>query len=328
MMCMMTMTMIMRRSSSSCSLLLLMLLMLLMLLPVPPQIIYAGDREVMLEWYNPPVFDGIPAHKYKIASKSVSRNFSHWTDISYSGGDCITKTRFLVRNLTMGLPCQFKVAAFNNGGWSEYSLSTIFVTPGERRDVIPHDIRWRRIKQGGAFAAIDQLGECSCDRDEFLLGLQFLLRLAQAEQGFRRTKVTFQVASLALKSFDTFPLDPDICPYAFKLLAWCMTPVKFERRVKQLCMQSHIVEIVSKYLAYFRGNSQVIASISFLRRGDIGRYLPDYPAMELKPLIPPDDEEEEEGEEEDSDDEDDDDEGDGHSVKSSSVVEVTGNARR
>ena len=309
MMCIMI-NMIMYCSSSSCSLLLF----------VAPKIIYAGDREVMLEWYNPSVFDGLPAHKYKIASKRVSRNFSHWMDIAYPGD--ITKTRFLVRNLTMGLACQFKVAAFNNGGWSQYSLPTVFVTPGERRDVIPHDIRWRRIKQGGAFAVIDKLGECSCDRDEFLLGLQFLLRLAQAEQGFRRTKVTFQVASLALKSFDTFPLDPDICPYAFKLLAWCMTPVKFERKIKQLCMQSNIVETVGKYLAYFRGNSQVVASISFLRRGDIGRYLPDYPAMELKPLIPPDDEEE--GEEEDSEEGD---EEDGDSMKSSFVVEVTKNER-
>jgi len=274
----------------------------------------------MLEWYNPPVFDGIPARKYKISSKSVSRNFSHWADIPYPGD--ITKTRFLVRNLTMGLACQFKVAAYNDGGWSEYSLPTVFITPGERREVIPHDIRWRRIKQGGAFAVIDKLGECSLNRDEFLLGLQFLLRLAQAEQGFRRTKVTFQVATLSLKSFDTFPLDPDISPYAFKLLAWCMTPIKFERRIKQLCMQSNIVETVGKYLSYFRGNSQVVASISFLRRGDIGRYLPDYPAIDLKPLIPPDGDEDDE--EEDSDEDDNEYEDGEDSANSSSVLEVNG----
>ena len=42
----------------------------------------------------------------------------------------ILKTRFLIRNLPMGIACQFKVSGYNNAGWGEFSDHTSYVVPG------------------------------------------------------------------------------------------------------------------------------------------------------------------------------------------------------
>ena len=236
----------------------------------------------MLEWYNP-TFDGIPPSKYKVAMMNVTRNFNVWADVYYPGD--ITKTRFLVRNLPMGIACQFKVAAYNNGGWGEYSDPTTHVVPGEKHEVLPDAIKWRRLRQGGVLAVLDRLETNSQYRAEFEGGLRLLLGVGQNGHGFKNVTTTLRVATVALKAISTYDMDPDICAPAFTLIGLCLRGVKFERKVRQLCLQMDIVKTVEKYLKHFRRNPYIMGSISFLR-GGMPKYLPEDPEQDLNTLIP------------------------------------------
>eukprot|EP01034_Spumella_vulgaris_P026936 gene26936-33587_t len=113
--------------------------------PDKPYIVRIGNNEVLLEWYNPP-FAGVPPFQYKVYMRNKSRNFNKWREV-YSPGP-IVKTQFLVRDLPMGVGCQFKVSACNTGGWGLLSTETIYVTPGEESVQVTTETKWKRIQQG------------------------------------------------------------------------------------------------------------------------------------------------------------------------------------
>lgn len=172
--------------------------------PVPdrPFILRVTDNEVYLQWYNPP-FEGSKPLKYKILMRSVTRRFSNWNEIYYPGN--ITNTKFIVRNLPTGIPCQFKVVAYNNGGWSDDSLETPYVTPGEEGNfrpntkaksrsggvenkniligsgIISEEQKWNRIQQSGIIGVLDILEDKTknvlYNRRLQLNGLRILLGL-------------------------------------------------------------------------------------------------------------------------------------------------------
>lgn len=251
--------------------------------PLFVQIIRIGDNEVMLEWYNP-TFDGIPPSKYKLAMKNKTRNFNVWADVYYPGD--IVKTRFLVRNLPMGIACQFKVAAYNNGGWGEFSEPTTHVVPGEHHEVLPDALRWRRLRQGGLLAVLDQLEAHWYYHAEYTVGLRQLMGIGQNGFGFKNTQLTLRVAAVALKALHTYPLDEEIATYCFTLLGIGLRGVKFERKVRQLCLENGIVQLVERNMKYFRRNTRVMGGLSFLR-GGMAKYLPPEIEQDLSTLIPP-----------------------------------------
>eukprot|EP01032_Pedospumella_encystans_P024737 gene24737-27963_t len=278
--------------------------------PIPPErpyIIRIGENEIMLEWYNPP-YDGIAPFKYKIAMKNVTRNFNTWSDVYYPGD--IVKTRFLVRNLPMGIACQFRVAAFNNGGWGEFSEPTTHVIPGEQHQVLPDALRWKRIRQGGTLAVLDRLESHVHYHSEYEVGLRLLLGAGQNAHGFKNSATIVRVTTLALEALHTYNMDPDIAAYAFTLIGLCLRNRKTNPKVRQLILADDLAATVSKYLKYFRRHPQVMGSISFLR-GGIKNYLPSDPEQDLQTLIPaPGEHPEAEAEEEEIivvDEEDDDD---------------------
>ena len=215
--------------------------------------------------------------------KNVTRNFNTWADVYYPGD--IVKTRFLVRNLPMGIACQFRVAAYNNGGWGEYSEPTTHVLPGEQHQVLPDELRWKRLRQGGALAVLDRLESHYYYHSEFEVGLRLLLGIGQNMRGFKNTATTVRVASVSLKALTTYHMDPDIASYAFTLLGLCLRGKKFNYKVRQLCMAADLAAIVLKYLKYFRRHPQVMGSIAWLR-GGIKNYLPEDPEQDLQTLIP------------------------------------------
>ena len=67
-------------------------------------------------------------------------------EVHYPGD--IKKTSFLIRNLPSGIPCQFKVCGYNNGGWGELSSESNLVIPGEDLAPTPDAQRWLRIREG------------------------------------------------------------------------------------------------------------------------------------------------------------------------------------
>ena len=251
----------------------------------------------MLEWYNP-TFDGVPPVKYRLSMKNETRNFNCWSEIYYPGE--ITKNRFLVRNLPMGIACQFRVSAYNNGGWGDYSEPTTFVIPGEQSEVLPASLRWKRLRQGGALAVLDRLELHWYCLAEYTVGLRLLMGIGQNGYGFKNTATTMRVATIALKALHTYPMDEDVTTHSFTLLGICLRGVKFERKVRQLCLQNHIVETVERNMKYFRRNARVLGGISFIR-GGMQKYLPSDIEQDLSTLIPPppgEDEDEIEEEEE------------------------------
>ena len=259
---------------------------------------------MQLEWYNPK-FDGVAPIKYKISMKNFTRNFNTWKDLYYPGD--ITTTRFLVRNIPMGVACQFRIAAYNTAGWGQYSDESAQVTPGEEREVMPDRVRWARLRQGGALAIMDRLNQCTCYRSEFLIGLKLLLGIGQITCGFKNSAITMQVAKLALHALNTFKMDRDIAVLSFTLLGWCMKRPKTERKVRQLCVQNDIYGTVEKYLRTiegFRFDSSVVRAILFLR-GIMPKYLPNVDPVKYEHLVPQPKKEDEEYDDDSSDGDDD-----------------------
>lgn len=273
--------------------------------PDKPFVIQIGSHEVTLEWYDPP-FGGVLPSQYKLYMRNVTRNFNKWSEV-YTPGP-IKKSRYQVRNLPMGVACQFRVRAFNNGGWGALSEPTMYCTPGEDQNVLESAIKWRRLHAGGAIAMLDRLNLYPFDREEHINGLRRLVGFGQNSKGYKNSAVSMSVAELCMRCLNQFKEDPLIANLCFICLAWSMSGKKAERKVRNFIINSsNLKEVLMKYFDGFRSNSDVINSISFLRSQVPAGYLPDIPEYEYKTLNPqpkkPDelDEEEKEEEEEEED---------------------------
>lgn len=269
--------------------------------PERPYILEILPNSVNIQWFNPP-FDGIAPTKYKIYMKNITRNFHEWEEVHYPGD--IMKTKFLVRNLPIGVACQFKVAAFNNGGWGKPSDPTSFVTPGEEQAEITQEMRWYRVRQGGVLAVLDQMSQYKNNREEQLIGLKILLGIGSCHCGFKSTKFGLLVAQKCFDVSQIFDFDPEIMSLVFHTLTWCLHG-KSERKVRQLCMANHLDQLVGHHVDKFRHHSGVVNAIQGLRQGTMHKYLPKVTEYKYKVLFPKnlDDEastdEEEDGEEKD-----------------------------
>ena len=237
---------------------------------------------VLLEWYNPP-FSGVQPTKYKIYMKNKSRNFNNWMEVYYPGD--IQKTQFLVRDLPMGVGCQFKVQAYNSGGWSGLSEETIFVTPGEETEVVSFENRWKRLEKGGLLAVLDYMDICGANCEETRKGLHMIINYGQNGTGFKNARIALRVAALAIKCIKTFVLDSDVLSLSFTTLGWCIRG-KPERKARQLCIEQGIVALVEECTAKFRTDGKVMNSIAWLR-GTMLKYLTIPPEIEHHPTLNP-----------------------------------------
>ncbi len=233
------------------------------------QVVRIGNNEVLLEWYNPP-FAGVPPTKYRVYMRNKSRNFNTWKLVYYPGD--ILKTQFLVRDLPMGVGCQFRVSACNNAGWSKLSQETIYVTPGEENEQISVEARWRRIQQGGILATLDHMEQLCKNSDEQRRGLHMLLCFGQANIGFKNSAMALKVAAAAIAAIKTFDLDPEITALSYNVLGWCLKG-KGERKTRAYCMQNNLLELVQQSTTHYRYQSNVMNAIAWLRN-TLSKYLP------------------------------------------------------
>lgn len=266
--------------------------------PERPFIVQVKDHEVTLEWYNPP-FDGIAPTKYRIYMKNVTRIFNKWLDVYYPGD--ITKTKFSVRNLPMGISCQFKVAAFNNGGWGDTSDETMMVTPGEDNLATPDHIRWQRIQQSGILGVLDAMERSPKNLSEQLRGLKMLSGFMLEFNGFKGSKTALRSSRHMMKLLKDFTRNPDLIALCFTILGWSLRG-KTERKVKALVSQEKLEEIVAQRLETFRHDTGVVTSIEWMRNGIFSKYVPAvgenshhvlFPTLEGKEEAEEDSEEEE-----------------------------------
>lgn len=271
--------------------------------PERPFILQTLPTSVLIEWFNPP-FDGVLPSLYKIYMRNVTRNFHHWEEVYYPGG--IAKTQFLIRNLPIGVACQFKVSAFNNGGWGAASMPTSYVTPGEEQAEITQEMRWHRVRQGGVLAVLDQMKKYSINAEEQLIGLRILLGLGLCSSGYKSTKFALQIAEQCLTIARAFGSHhPDLLAYVFRTLTCCLLG-KAERKVRQLLNVNHLDDILSRAMAQYRHDPGVVNAAQGLRAGNMANYLPPVPKdCKLKILFPAHEDKDESAEESDDDDEED-----------------------
>ncbi len=262
--------------------------------PERPYILKVASHEVTLEWYNPP-FDGYPPTKYKIFMKNVTRNFHFWNEVYYAGD--ITKTKFIVRDLPMGVACQFKVQAFNPGGWGAFSEATAFITPGEDQAVLPDSVRWKRLNQSGLFGIMDRMDLYPRHRKEQYLGLKMINGYALTGHGFKKVKLALRIAEVCLRSLEIYTYDPEIIVLTLNIIGWCLLG-RAERKVRALLNQRNIKDIVEERLNRYRYLTTVVAAVQWLRTGNMSKYITEVPEFKYRVLFPEEEEEEESSDEE------------------------------
>jgi hypothetical protein len=266
--------------------------------PERPYVLKIGTHDVTLEWYNPP-FDGQPPAKYRLFMRNVTRNFHFWNEM-YSAGD-ITSTKFVVRDLPMGVACQFKVQAHNSGGWGDCSPETLYVTPGEDHDVLPASIRWKRLHMSGIWGIMDRMDLYPENRNEQFVGLKMIHGFALCDHGFRKLKLALKVVEISFHNLKTFIYDPEVISLAINNIGWCIQG-KYERKVRQFVVQSNLDAMVTELLSRYRYHTAVVASVQWLRTGNMSKYITEIPEFKYRLLFP---DEEEVKESDDSDDVDD-----------------------
>lgn len=250
--------------------------------PDRPFIVLVKDHEVTLEWYNP-TFDGIPATKYKIIMKNVTRIFNKWSEINYPGD--ITTTKFTVRNLPMGISCQFKVQGWNTGGWGDASEETMLATPGEDSLVTPDHIRWQRIQQSGVLGVLDAMERSPKNITEQLLGLRMLSGFMITHNGFKGVKSAMRASRVMLQLLTDFTRNPDLIALCFTILGWALHG-KTERKVRQLAVDGKLDKIIEQRLEIFRQHTGIVASVQWIRNGIFSKYIPAIEESKHEILFP------------------------------------------
>eukprot|EP01038_Epipyxis_sp_PR26KG_P007423 gene7423-10116_t len=267
--------------------------------PERPYITNIGLSDVSLEWYNPS-FEGIPPTRYRIEMRNITRNYSKWQVVYYPGD--ITLTLFTVKNLPTGIACQFRVVAYNSGGWGSPSEPTIYVVPGEDKAVLPDHIRWKRLAQSGPLGILDRLLLFPYHRDEHYIGNKYLLGFAQINHGFKNSNISLKIAKLCLESInETFPTDFEILSECFQLLGWCLRGKKSERKVRNFLMQNDIVKTTQYVTEKYRFHGGIVNNIMWLR-SKLEKQLPPMIDYHYKTLIPQQGDDHNESDDDDSND--------------------------
>ena len=265
--------------------------------PEQPFILKVDTHAVTIEWYNPR-FEGDPATKYKVLMRNVTKNFNKWSEVYYAGD--ITKTKFVIRDLPMGIACQFKVAAANRGGWGAISPDTVYVTPGENQNVLPDSLRWKRLHESGIFGVMDRMEMYPKHRKEQFLGCRMILGWALCGHGFKKNRVALKVAEQMLEILKTYTHDPELIVLSINILGWCLQG-KTERKVRTFLNQQSLNEMVTERMLRYRHHSGIINAIQWLRTGNMGKYISDIPEFKYRILFPTEPEEIESSDDEEND---------------------------
>lgn len=226
-----------------------------------PQIESVGQTDVALRWEDPP-FCGVNTTAYRIFFRSESRNFHDWQVLPNVGP--IPTSHYHIRNLTRGVECQFRVKAYNNGGWGSESLPSDEVCPGAGYTTISTAVRRSRLSMGGPLAILDRLELHPVTRTEHLWGLSRLRSMGQIASGYKRGNVQVKVALAAVHGLKTFPSDPEMIGAALSLLGWALVgPAK--EGVLKILKDNKVAELSIEYMSKYRINCDVIGAVTLLR---------------------------------------------------------------
>lgn len=238
--------------------------------PEAPYVIKCTPSTVLIEW-TLPVFDGVPASKFRIYMRNNCRLMFNWTVVP--GADSVKATfgkwdthRYLVCHLPTGVPVEFAVAGHNNGGWSVLSKSTVEAIPGE--ELIPQTMhgQWRRLARGGPLAVLDRLEEYASYRHEVIMGFRELIAFAQKEgTGFTRSAIREKCCNIVLKTLKMFPMDEKVAAPGFTLLGYSIQG-KNQTKLRIACKQAGLIDEIKFYIKHFRSSTEIIAALQWLKR--------------------------------------------------------------
>jgi hypothetical protein len=270
--------------------------------PNKPKILHVGLHEVKLTWSDPP-FSGVPAAKYQIYHRNEGRNFKEWT--LYHNQKEMTSSSYLVLDLPSGVTCQFRINAYNNGGWGAYSEASDEVCPGSKGKLSTTiDVQRSRLVKGGPLAILDRLESNPFHRDEIVWGLSRLRSMAQIASGYKKGNIQRKVALAGIHGIQTFPNDPEMAGIVFYLLGWTLRGPAGDH-IKKILVQHNIIELAIKLMKEYRANGEVIMGIAFLRSNMTEGLIPQppiYAPLEVTKLKTIDTEESDDDDDDDDDD--------------------------
>ncbi len=255
--------------------------------PDTPYIVKCKPNNALLEWMMPP-FDGVPPTHYKIYMRNNCRLYYDWSVVPgaefvpYNPNKHMT-VRYNVNHLPSGVRVEFCLAAYNNGGWSKLSRSSVSVTPGEELE--PQSIRaeWKKIVKGGPLAILDRLARYPEYRNEHLQGMHFLVTFAQKEGiGFSRMNIREKVVNLVLHCLQTFPLDNEICSLCFTLVGYSLHG-QMHKQLKNKLIKEGFIDEVEKCMIKYRNDGSVMNSVNWLRKV-LPREIPPNPEQKIIPF--------------------------------------------
>jgi hypothetical protein len=242
--------------------------------PERPFIVRVRTNDVTVMWSDP-IFEGVTPTRYHLLMRSTSRNYSGWNEVPNAVE--IRGCSFTVKNLPAGLPVDFKVRAFNPGGWSTFSDISTKCTPGADLTPPTTEERWRRIAQGGTLAIIDMLNYNSTDRLEYKIGLSRLMDYAQKNQGYKKDFQT-KIADIAIHALVTFKGDSEIMGLAFLVAGYSLMNSKSPKKVRVILLKGGIVSMIEELLKNNRDDPRIIGAIAWLR-SKLPKNVPSNPAI-------------------------------------------------
>jgi hypothetical protein len=173
--------------------------------------------------------------------------------------------KYKVRDLPSGVPCTFRIAGYNNGGWGQPSEETPFITPGEEYSPLPFLKKWTKLSLGGPLAVLDRLNLYPNHRDEYITGLAKISGFASRSNGFHKGMIQTKVAEVAMHALDRFPDDRDIIALALRVMSCAMRGPK-DRKVRLFLTQNGIVGKCAKYAEKFRIDPYIVSNTVDLRK--------------------------------------------------------------
>mmetsp|Transcript_37602 Transcript_37602/g.101955 ORF Transcript_37602/g.101955 Transcript_37602/m.101955 type:complete len:863 (-) Transcript_37602:894-3482(-) len=184
--------------------------------PAHPTAAKIRFTSIVLEWRNP-AFSGAAPLRYEVQMRGGAKYNRQWKLVGE--WSVITKPEFNTPHLTTGLEVQFRVRAFNYGGWSEFSEVSEFFTPTAATTLTVQETM-KSAADLGLRNVIQAMRKYSTNGEAISLGCWAICRFAAENGGFARCSVGKEIVEVCLDAMKTFPLNAGVQAYCCLGLGW------------------------------------------------------------------------------------------------------------
>lgn len=181
-------------------------------------------RSLKIIWKTP-AFTGSTPIKYDLQMRGIAKYNKTWKTVAstWSNGT-IRKNRFHVPHLTSGLEHQFRVRAWNWGGWGEFSEeSDLFIPVAATTLSVQATIREAANEKlgGGTRTLLSMMRKYSTSVEAIQLGCWMLSTQATTRPlGFARASVGREICYVLLTALKLYPNNAKLQAHALLVLGW------------------------------------------------------------------------------------------------------------